>query len=83
LLLKLYFSFGFPVWLVVPKVPQAYSRCGATMVCTWVFIKEKKMIFFFVGWMWLDHPSCLIGLVSNIEQERCAWNVSMVWKRAF
>lgn len=80
LFFKLFFSFSFLVWPIVPKVPQVYSRCGAAMVCTWSSSKQKKDLFF--GWMWLDHPSCLIRLVSNTEQEPCAWNVSMVWKRA-
>jgi len=47
LLLKLYFSFGFLVRSIVPKVPQAYSRCGAAMVCTWFSLKQKKTIIIF------------------------------------
>jgi hypothetical protein len=76
------FHLAFLVWPVVPKVPQAYSRCGAAMVCTWSSSNQKKKIIF-LGWMWLDHPSCLIRLVSNTEQEPCVWNVSMVWKKTF
>lgn len=80
-LLKVSFSFGIHVWPIVPNVSQAYSRCGVAMVRTWFSLKQKKKIIF--DWMWWDHPSYLIRLVSNTEQEPCAWNVCMVWKRAF
>jgi len=58
LLFKLYFSFGFLVWPVVPKLPQAYSRCGAAMVCTWFSLKLEKDYYF---WLNVMRPSILFN----------------------